>query len=58
MTPTYLVIDWAIAILAPILGLLLLTIIGIELAAFCGDRRRDVDHDGIAPARLYGHDRR
>jgi hypothetical protein len=39
MTPTYLVIAWTIAILAPILGLLLLTIIGIELAEFCGRRR-------------------
>jgi hypothetical protein len=39
MTPTYFVIDWTIAILAPILGLLLLTIIGIELADFCGRRR-------------------
>jgi hypothetical protein len=39
MTPTYLVLDYAIAILAPLLGLLLLTIVGIELAEFCGRRR-------------------
>jgi hypothetical protein len=39
MTPTYLVIDWTIATLAPLLCLLLLTIIGIELAEFCGRRR-------------------
>jgi len=39
MTPTYLIIDYAIAILAPILGLLLLAIIGIELAQFCEGRR-------------------
>jgi hypothetical protein len=36
MTPAYLVIDYAIAILAPLLGLLLLTIVGIEIASFCG----------------------
>jgi hypothetical protein len=39
MTPTYLVLDWGIAFLACLLAFLLLTIVGIELAEFCGRRR-------------------
>jgi hypothetical protein len=39
MTPSYLVLDYGIALLAILLAFLLLTIIGIELAEFCGRRR-------------------